>query len=374
MRIAIVAEPFVPIPPKKYGGIERVIDKQIKGLQELGHEVLLLAPGDSKVDCELIPICQKHISIGKSDKAQKEIVLLNEQIRKNTYKIMDRIMDRVDVVHSHGIDLSPIHDKIPSVTTLHGMFVLKQMDYFKARRDLNWIAISQNQKAPFPDLNYLGVVYNGLDPDDFEFNDKPEEYLSFIGRFDREKNPSEAIKLALALDMKIKIAGKVDFQGSHYFKKEIKPYLTDPRVEWLGEIGMDKKIELLRNAKCNIHPIAFREPFGLTVLEAAYCGTPTLAINRGSMSEIIENGRTGMLVEDIQEGYFKIKECFNMDREYISNRARMLFNYKKMSREYLKMYRKAIAIFKEGKKPFLKTNGVRPKDKYTSPISLFWEN
>ena len=147
--------------------------------------------------------------------------------------------------------------------------------------------------------------------------------------------------------MKIKLAGKIDHESEGYFEEEIKPYLKHRLVEFLGEIGFEEKVELLSNAKCNLHPTNFREPFGLTVLEAAYCGTPTLAISRGSMPELIEPERTGMLVEDFVEGRHAIQNCFNMDREYISSRARQLFNYQNMSRHYLEAYATVIQEVKE---------------------------
>jgi glycosyltransferase involved in cell wall biosynthesis len=341
MRIAIVAEGFVPIPPKKYGGTERVIYYLIKGLLEKGHEVKLLAPGDSEVDCELIPICEKHTFFGRNDEEQEIIKKRIEKIRINTKKILFKILPDVDIIHSHGFDIKDFSE-IPHVITLHNMFEFENMDFFEERKDLNYITVSKNQQEPMPHLNYAGVVYNGQDPLEFEFNNNPGDYLCFIGRFDMDKKPHEAIQLALKLNKKIKLAGKLDYKGRKYFKEEIEPYLDNPLVEYLGEIGMEEKVKLLKGALCNIHPTNFREPFGLTVIEAAYCGTPTIAIRRGAMPEIIEHGRTGLVVEDFNEGYHHIHKCFEMDRTYISTRARMLFNYKIMTEEYLKIYERII--------------------------------
>jgi glycosyltransferase involved in cell wall biosynthesis len=173
----------------------------------------------------------------------------------------------------------------------------------------------------------------------------PGDYVCFLVRFDREKNPHLAIQLATNLGVRIKLAGKIDFQGEEYFDDCIRPYLDHPLVEYLGELEFGQEVELIAHARCNLHPTGFREPFGLTVLEAAYCGTPTLAIARGSMPELIEVGRTGMLVEDFVEGYHQIEECFAMDRNYIAQRTRLLFNYRTMTREYLEAYRRVIDIF-----------------------------
>jgi glycosyltransferase involved in cell wall biosynthesis len=350
MKIAIVAGPYMPIPPKKYGGTELVIHFIIKGLLELGHEPILLAPGDSVVDCELIPICEKSINFPKSMQEKEEFDKQIAIALDNTARELTRLRSRVDIIHSHNFDLMDFQD-FPNLTTIHGKIDLPQLDYYSKRHNLYYVSISKNQQGCCPDLQYAGVVYNGEDPSQFPFVSEPEDYLCFMGRFDSEKSPHLAIELALNLNMKLKMAGKIDFQGEEYFKEKIEPYLDNPLIEFLGELGFDDKVELISKAKCNLHPITgFREPFGLSVLEAAYCGTPTMAISRGSMPELIEEGRTGLLVEDFVEGYHHIEECFKMDRAYIATRSRMLFNYKTMVRQYLFAYEKVIEIFKQNAK------------------------
>jgi glycosyltransferase involved in cell wall biosynthesis len=346
MRIAIVASPALPIPPAKYGGTERVIEFLVKGLLELGQEVVLLASGDSQVDCELIPICDTHIPFELSKEKEEEAKKLRIEAEKKAIQILKDIRGRIDIIHSHGIDLTELKD-FPNLTTLHGPIDFTNMDYFESRKDLYYISISQNQQNPMPDLNYVGTVYNGLDPEPFKFVAEPEDYLCFLGRFARMKQPHVAIQLALKLGMKLKLAGKIDFDGSDYFETEVKPYLNHPLIEYLGELGMEDKINLLSKAKCNLHPIAWREPFGLSIIESAYCGTPTLAINLGSMKELIEEGRTGVLVEDFTEGVQKIEKCFECNREYVSQRARLLFNYKVMAKQYVLAYEKVIEIFNQ---------------------------
>lgn len=346
MRILIVAESYVPIPPTKYGGTERIIYYQIKGLMERGHDVTLLGPGDSKVPCRLIPICEKHLFFGKTAAEQKQVEQKTHQIRKYTKKLIAKYGPHADIIHSHGFDLKDFQ-QLPNATTLHNMLSFWGPNYFAKRPGLFYITVSENQQAPLPFLNYVGVCYNGLDPDEFTFQKRPSDYLCFIGRFDEDKNPHVAIDLALKLGMKIKLAGKLDYKGERYFKEKIEPHLDNPLVEYLGEIGMKEKINLLKNAKVNLHPTNFREPFGLTVLEAAYCGTPTLAIRRGSMPELIENTRTGMLVEDFDEGYHAITKCFEMDRNYISQRARLLFNYQTMAKQYEIAFNHVRSVFEK---------------------------
>lgn len=344
MRVAIIAGPYIPVPPVKYGGTERVIYHLIKGLKELGHDPVLFGTADSKVDCEVIPLTDSAIyfPIAKRDvPAHLEKV---DNLYKKAVKILRKELPNFDIVHSHGFDLIHFQD-FPNLTTIHGPINFDQFEYYAKRQNLYFASVSQNQQEAFPDLQYIGVVYNGVDPADFPLVEEPEDYVCFLGRFDREKNPHLAIHLAINAGLKIKLAGKIDYQAEGYFEEEIKPYLSHPNVEFLGELGFNDKVELLSHAKCNLHPTGFREPFGLTVLEAAVCGTPTLAVERGSMPELIEPGRTGILVEDFVEGYHQIGECFNMDRKYIAKRARSLFNYKVMAKQYLLAYENVIDIF-----------------------------
>ncbi len=350
----MVAEAHVPVPPVKYGGTERVIYYLIKGLQEQGHEVTLLATADSQVDCRLIPIAPKALKFGMDTSEHLLIKRQIRSIRQKTKDILKSLLPDIDIIHSHGFDLIDFQH-FPNLTTLHGKFTFREMDYFKKRRGLYFASISQNQQDPFPDLQYMGIAYNGLDPEDFPYVDQPDNYVCFLGRLDYEKNPHIAIELAINLGIPIKLAGKIDYQGRQYFDQQIKPFLGHPLVEYLGELGMDEKIKLLAHAKANLHPTNFREPFGLTVLEAAYCGTPTLAINRGSMPELIEHGRTGLLVEDFEEAFHQIDTLFALDRHYISERSRALFNYKTMAKQYEFAYQKVIDTFHKRK---LGQNGI----------------
>jgi glycosyltransferase involved in cell wall biosynthesis len=350
MRIAIVAGPHYAIPPLLYGGTERVIGFLVRGLLELGHEPILLAPGDSNVDCELVPICDAAIGFPATGGERSDHDALRLETERRTREELLRLLPRVDVVHSHGFDLSDFRD-VPNVTTLHGAIGFDNLALFRARRDLYYVSVSLNQQRGFPSLNYLGIAYNGEDPALFPVVTEPEDYVCFVGRLDHEKNPHMAIQLAIHLGITIKLAGKIDFQGERYFATEIEPYLDHPLVEFLGEADDADTTKLLAHARCNLHPTGFREPFGLTVLEAAYCGTPTLAIARGSMPELIEVGRTGVLVEDFVEGVHQVEECFDLDRGYIAERARRLFNYQTMTKQYVRAYERVLDIFDSRHEP-----------------------
>jgi glycosyltransferase involved in cell wall biosynthesis len=341
MRIAIIANPYVAIPPKKYGGSEQVIYYLIKGLKEHGHEPILFASEDSAVDCELIPIIRKASFFPRHP---RELILFKRRMRqidKRTAKKIRAILPEIDIIHSHEFDLKEFAN-FPNLTTLHGPITFDNMNFFKERKNLNYVSISENQQKAFPGLNYVSVVYNGEDPADFPIVTKPQNYICFMGRFDEEKSPHLAIELAINLGIKIKLAGKLDYLGYRYFREKVKPYFDHPLVEYLGELNFKDKVKLLSNAKCNLHPTYFREPFGLIPMEAAYCGTPTLAIARGAMPELIENGRTGMLVEDYIEGFHSINACFEMDREYIAKRSRRKFNYHNMTKDYIRAYRRVL--------------------------------
>jgi glycosyltransferase involved in cell wall biosynthesis len=346
VKIALVAEPYVPIPPPQYGGIEQVVFYLIKGLKEAGHEPVLLGPADSKVDCEIIPTIDHALAFPRTQREILKHTALVKRTEKTTARRLREIAGELDIIHSHGFDLLPFK-KFPNVTTLHNPIEFVHLPYYSKRSDLFYVSISQNYQKSFPGLQYVNHVYNGEDPSEFPLVTQPEDYLCFLGRFDRDKCPHIAIQLALSLGMKIKLAGKIDHKSEGYFEEEIQPYLKHPLVDYLGELGFEEKVDLLAHAKCNLHPTNFREPFGLTVIEAAYCGTPTLATARGSLPELIEDERTGILVEDFIEGFNQIEKCFAMDREYIASRARMLFNYETMSQQYVETYQKVISMMPE---------------------------
>jgi glycosyltransferase involved in cell wall biosynthesis len=352
LKVAIIANPFAAVPPKGYGGIELVIYYLIKGLKELGHEPILFGTKDSKVDCRVVPLVDKAMFFPQDPIQVPPFRKWLAEVEKDTKQKLTQMLPEIDVIHSHGFDIKEFAD-FPHIFTLHNPFNLispdflftpLSLEFFEARKHLNYVSISNNQREGSPDLNYISTIYNGEDPSGFPLVTEPEDYVAFLGRFDPDKNPHLALQLALKEGLRIKLAGKIDFKGRDYFNKEIKPFLKDPLVEYLGEIGFKEKVKLLSRAKANLHPTSFREPFGLTVVEAAYSGTPTLAIERGAMPELIKNGVTGMLVEDFVEGSHQLQECFEMDRQLIAARARRKFNYERMSRGYVKAYRKAIKL------------------------------
>lgn len=354
MNIAIIGTPYLPIPPKKYGGTERYLYYLIKGLKELGHHVILFGPGDSKVDCEIIPIINKAVPWVKDPKKEKKLEsTVRLEAKKKTYKLLKENLKRIDIIHTHGVPIDDFKNH-PHLFTLHGsmMFsLLKPMSYHIYPQDYFYNTISFNQTLTTRHLNTIGTIYHGLDPAEFPLVTESDDYFCFLGRYSGEKNPDQAMHLAIELKKHLKVAAKMDFSGVEYYKKYCEPLLKAyPRLlKDIGEQDDKGKVEMISHAAVNLHPAnGFREPFGLTILEAAYCGTPTLAVRKGSLSELIEDGRTGILVEDFVEGMFRINECYHMDRVYIAERARKLFNYKTMAKLYTIAYENIINIYRNG--------------------------
>jgi glycosyltransferase involved in cell wall biosynthesis len=347
LRIALIASSFVDVPPKKYGGTELIIAELVNMYLEMGHIVTLFATGTSVVPkgCRLIPICEVAIPFAKTPEDES----LLRPHRKSVHQVaIDYIKDHVDefdIVHSHGTDTYQIDHLLPCVTTIHGAFNLEVYDIYHEHPQLKYISISHSHGTRFKDINIIGNVYNGLNDEAYPFDPNPLHQLCWIGRVDREKRPHLAIQFAKLAKIPIVLAGKVDLVGNDYYEKEVKPLIDGTFVKYVGEVGHADKCRILLDSKINIHPIDFPEPFGLSVLEAAYCGTPTIALNYGSMPELIENRKTGFLVEDLLEALYHKDEVLAMDRKYISDRARATFNRRVMARGYEEIYRKVIVEF-----------------------------
>jgi len=351
MNIAILASPYLAIPPKKYGGTERYLYYLIKGLEEIGHHVILFGTADSEVNCEIIPIIDKAVPYSQDVNEEK---FLEETVRakakQRTYDLLDENLDRIDIIHSHGVSIERYKNR-PHLFTLHGSMqfsVPREGSYKQYSNDFFYNTISHNQSLTTKHLRNVGTIYHGLDPDDFPLVTDTQDYLCYLGRYSHEKNPDQAMHLAIELNEKLRIAAKLDFSGIDYYNKFCKPLIEEyPNLlKDIGEQDNVGKLEMIAHAKANLHPAAgFREPFGLTILEAAFCGTPTLAVRKGSLPELIEDGKTGVLVEDFVEGMSRVHECYSMNRVYIAERARRLFHYKTMAQLYAIAYENILNIY-----------------------------
>jgi glycosyltransferase involved in cell wall biosynthesis len=345
MKIALLSPIEESVPPKKYGGTELVVYNLAETLVDYGHEVYLLASGDSNTRARLVPIFPRAI--------RKESMASDINVRNSLKYIgIGRVVDELtkikpDIIHNHiGWRFLPFtrHFQVPTLTTLHGpLDVPYQQFVYGSFSGASYVSISNAQREPFPKLNYVATVYNGIDLKAFNFVDRPGEYLAFLGRISPEKGPKIAIEVAKKVGMKLKIAAKVDTVDVEYFKKEIEPLIDGKQIEFIGEIGPDIKSDFLGNAYALLAPIQWREPFGLFIVEAMACGTPVIVTNMGSAPELVIGGETGFVVSNkISSFVGAIKKVQQVDRKKCYNRVRDYFTKEKMTEGYLRIYEKLI--------------------------------
>jgi len=298
MRIAQVAPLIESVPPKHYGGTERIVSYLTEELVRAGHDVTLFASGDSITSAVLVPVCRRSFRQNKraTDYLSREVLL------------MDHVMQRAsefDVIHFHTGCLHYLisrHLTVPHVTTLHGRLdTTELLRLYERFRDMPMISISNSQRTPWPCANWQGTIYHGLPKDLFRFHPEPGEYLAFLGRASPEKRVDRAIEIAKRVGMPLKIAAKVDPADRRYFKQQIEPLLNDSHIEWLGEISDKDKDEFLGSAYALLFPIDWPEPFGLVMIESMACGTPVVAYTGGSVAEVMDNGVTGFVVNDMEQ-------------------------------------------------------------------------
>jgi len=342
MKIAILSPFEERVPPVKYGGTELVVYNLIEQLVKMGHEVTLLASGDSKTSARLEPVFSQSIRLLPDSQDMKirdalkyiGIGKVISYLKKNTF----------DVVHNHiGWRLLPFQKIIesPVVTTLHGpLDVAYHQKVYGVYKNSNFISISLNQRLPMPQLNYIANVYNGIEIEKFKFNEKPRDYFAFLGRMSPEKGPVQAIEIAKKAGVKLLMAAKVDSVDKEFFKNKVEPLIDGKQIRYIGEVNHAEKVEFLGNAKALIAPIQWEEPFGLFFIEAMVCGTPVIALKRGSVPEIIIDEKTGFICENVSEASEKVKAIEKIQRENCFNHVKENFSAKKMAEEYVKAYLK----------------------------------
>ncbi|MFZ1010419.1 MAG: glycosyltransferase family 4 protein [Candidatus Sulfotelmatobacter sp.] len=339
MRIAQVAPLYEPVPPRGYGGTERVVSWLTEELVREGHEVTLFASGDSLTRARLVPVCP--VSLRTNPTCHDTLayhVLMLEQVRQRR--------DEFDIVHYHIDYLHfPLSRQIdlPQVTTLHGRLDLPDlMPLYREFADMPVVSISRSQRDPLPQANWVGNVYHGLPEDSLCFHEGPGEYLAFIGRISPEKRPDRAIEIATRADVRLKIAAKVDVVDREYFERVVCPLLKRPNIEFIGEIGDEAKSDFLGNAIASIAPIDWPEPFGLNMIEAMACGTPTIAFAHGSVPEIIEDGVSGIIVHTVDEAVKAVREAAAMSRRAVRGAFKSRFTVNRMVTDYLAIYEKLV--------------------------------
>jgi glycosyltransferase involved in cell wall biosynthesis len=339
MRIAQVAPLYESVPPKFYGGTERVVSYLTEALVELGHEVTLYASGDSVTQANLRPICQRALRLDKeSIDSGADHVYLAEKVFQEA--------DEFDFVHSH-IDYVAFpllrRMKTPHVTTLHGRLDIPNLrNLYREYDDEPLVSISDFQRLPLPWADWQATVYHGLPKKLYGFHEQPGQYLAFLGRISPEKRVDHAIEIAARSGLPLKIAAKVDKSDRDYFEGAIKPLFDRGNVQFIGEIGEGEKNDFLGNALALLFPIDWPEPFGLVMIEAMACGTPVIACCRGSVPEILEHGITGFVVENVDAAVKAVQDVSRLSRKGCRGVFEQRFTAVRMARDYVALYQQLI--------------------------------
>jgi len=336
MRIAQIAPLHEAVPPKLYGGTERVVSYLTEELVALGHQVTLFASGDSVTSARLHAAWPRSLRLDPDIRdAIAPHMLMMEEVRRHS--------EDFDVLHFH-LDYWPFsmftRQKVPFVTTLHGRLDLPELrPIFNAFPSAPVVSISNAQRLGLPQARFVATVPHGI-PDRMP---RPlpwitPTYLAFLGRIAPEKGPDRAIRIARACGIPLRIAAKVDKADQHYFDAMIRPMLDSPGVEMIGEISEREKPAFLCGAKGLLMPIEWPEPFGLVMIEAMSCGTPVVAFNRGSAPEVIEDGLTGFIVEDEAAAIAAVRRLDHLDRGAVRDRFEQRFTARRMAEDYLATY------------------------------------
>lgn len=354
MKIAQIAPIIERVPPIKYGGTEKIISVLTEELVKRGHEVTLFASGDSKTQALLSAVYPIHLRKANVDNIN--IYGPNVWSLLNVGMAYQR-QDEFDVIHDHNSQNNPVSlplanlAKIPVVMTLHGPLYNGYNKAFEFYRKPYLVTISKRQAEPAPDLNYIGNVYHGLHMERYPHSQEHDGYLLFVGRIHiengvEEKGLHHGIEIAQMTGMPLIIAAKLDtsiHQDVEYFKAVIKPKLSD-KIRWMGEVDEQTRNRLMSRAYCLLHPINFSEPFGLTLIEAMGCGCPVIAFDRGSIPELIEEGKTGIVVRSSIEAINRLKEIERIDRTYCRTYALDRFSAERMVDGYESIYEKVITL------------------------------
>ena len=341
MRIAQVAPLYESVPPRLYGGTERVVSWLTEELVRLGHEVTLFASGDSQTTAKLVPACPR--GLWRDERCRET---LPHHVRLMELVFQD--VSRFDVIHFHCDYLHfPLLRRHPcaSVTTLHGQLHVPDLGaLLEEYADLPLASISDNQRRPMPRANWRGTVYHGLPRNLHTFGQGSGDYLVFLGRVAPEKGLDRAIAIARRAEVSLKVAAKVYPEERDYFTQVIEPLLRESRgsVEFLGEVGGRSKDELLGNARALLFPIDWPEPFGLVMIEALACGTPVVAFRNGSVPEVIENGVTGFVVDTVKEAAEAVERVAWLDRPTCRRVFEERFDAARMTSDYLQVYRRLV--------------------------------
>jgi glycosyltransferase involved in cell wall biosynthesis len=342
MKIAQIAPLYESVPPRFYGGTERIVSYLTDELVHQGHQVTLFASGDSQTAAELVPCCPQALRLCPDvvDPLPYHVLML-EQVRRRAAEF--------DVLHFH-IDLLQLpllrQMSTPAVTTLHGRLDLPDLGpLYRVFRETPLVSISADQRRPLPPVNWVGTVHHGLPSDLLPFRSEPRDgYLAFLGRVSPEKRPDRAIEIAARAGLPLKIAAKIDRVDEAYWRDHIKPMVdAHSGVEYIGEIAEREKADFLGNARALLFPIDWPEPFGLVMIEAMACGAPIVAFRRGSVPEIIDHGLSGFIADDIDDAVAAVGSLETLDCRGVRRSFERRFTAARMAGDYLTIYHSLIA-------------------------------
>jgi glycosyltransferase involved in cell wall biosynthesis len=335
MRIAQVAPLYESVPPKLYGGTERVVSYLTEELVRLGHDVTLFAAGDSVTHAELAAVWPRALRLDPSCRDERIPHVLQ----------LERVLQRAnefDVIHYH-VDANHYptsrRSLTPQLTTLHSRLDLPHLQpLYTEFKDMPVVSISNSQRKPLPQAAWCGTVYHGLPLSLHRLWPGPGEYFAFLGRVSPEKGVDRAIQIAKRLGVPLKIAAKIDLADAEYFQTQIVPQLDPPRVEFIGEIGESEKGEFLGRARALLFPIDWPEPFGLVIIEAMACGTPVVAMRHGSVPELIDQGIAGFHVDSLDDAVNAAARITQLDRRACRAAFERRFSAARMARDYVAVY------------------------------------
>ena len=348
MKIAQIAPLIESVPPRLYGGTERIVSYLTEALVGLGHDVTLFASGDSITSAELAPCCTRALRLDPTaGDTIPHFMLMIDKVRERA--------EEFDILHFH-IDLFqfPLFRSLAArtLTTLHGRQDLGDLKPFYSRfGEMPLVSISNDQRKPIPHANFVATIHHGIPVDLHRPSFEQGSYLAFLGRISPEKRPDRAIRIARAAGVPLKIAAKVDKVDEDYFRNEILPLIDGPDVEFIGEINEREKTKFLGEAAALLFPVDWPEPFGLVMIEAMACGTPVLAFRCGSIPEVIEDGVTGKVVKCEEEAIAALPEILSYDRRAVRRRFEDRFTATRMAKDYVSTYRQLRATHTLTKRP-----------------------
>ena len=340
MRIAQISPLFEAVPPKLYGGTERVVYSLTEELVAMGHDVTLFASGDSITSARLAPMRAQAIRL---DPSVKDWVALYFQMMEKIY----RRKDEFDVLHFH-VDYFPLslfsRQNVPFLTTLHGRLDVKEfIDTFGTFTEPPFVSISNSQRKPIPNLNWARTILHGMPAHLLTPQPVKQEYVAFLGRISPEKGVDKAIRIAGRAGLKLKIAAKVDNADRRYYEEEVRPLIDgNPNVDFIGEINDAQKPDFLSGAHALIFPIDWPEPFGLVMIESMACGTPVVAFEAGSVPEVIDDGVTGFIVHSEDEAVAALGRLNELDRTQVRATFDRRFTSRRMAEDYVNLYEELI--------------------------------